>query len=283
MANDKREELESRVKRAYVEHALFRWESAVIISLTMLLTALSLPAVQQLIGMPDFLPAWWVWLLAGLLAEGAVIASSLTDKQLYQKIMADALRQEFDPKGIADKTMREQFIKAMNYRQRIEGFLQEQPDSPLRDELLHATSQIDDWLEHIYNLSKKISRYRQRQQEIERDKARAQRRIEELQREFILEDDEAVKKQMMANIRGLQQQLEALSGVENTIQRAELQIENSLAHLGTIYSQALLVDAKGIDSSRAQRLRQEISEEVTELNEVLLAMDEVYTAESSGT
>ena len=275
MANEKREELEKRVKRAYVENALFRWESAVIISLTVVLAALS--ALN--LGV-DFLPAW-AWLLAGLLIEGGLVASSLTDKQLYQKIMAEALHREFDPKHIDDKALREQFLKAVNYRRRIETAIQEQPDNLLKDELQQAASQIDNWIEHIYNLAQKISRYRQRQQEIERDKARAQRRIQELEQEMIFEDDEAVKKQMVVTIQGLQQQLSTLSGVENTMQRAELQIENSLAHLGTIYSQALLVDAKDIDSSRAKRLRQEISDEVTELNEVLLAMDEVYTAESS--
>ncbi|MBP6471739.1 MAG: hypothetical protein KBE23_20350 [Chloroflexi bacterium] len=275
MANEKREELEKRVKRAYIENALFRWESAVIISLTVVLAALS--ALN--LGV-DFLPAW-AWLLAGLLIEGGLVASSLTDKQLYQKIMAEALHREFDPKHIDDKALREQFLKAVNYRRRIETAIQEQPDNLLKDELQQAASQIDNWIEHIYNLAQKISRYRQRQQEIERDKARAQRRIQELEQEMILEDDEAVKKQMVVTIQGLQQQLSTLSGVENTMQRAELQIENSLAHLGTIYSQALLVDAKDIDSSRAKRLRQEISDEVTELNEVLLAMDEVYTAESS--
>ncbi len=275
MANEKREELEKRVKRAYIENALFRWESAVIISLTVVLAALS--ALN--LGV-DFLPAW-AWLLAGLLIEGGLVASSLTDKQLYQKIMAEALHREFDPKHIDDKALREQFLKAVNYRRRIETAIQEQPDNLLKDELQQAASQIDNWIEHIYNLAQKISRYRQRQQEIERDKARAQRRIQELEQEMIFEDDEAVKKQMVVTIQGLQQQLSTLSGVENTMQRAELQIENSLAHLGTIYSQALLVDAKDIDSSRAKRLRQEISDEVTELNEVLLAMDEVYTAESS--
>lgn len=276
MANEKREELEKRVKRAYVENALFRWESAVIISLTVILAVLSIPNI----GLTDFLPTW-AWLLAGLLSEAGLVASSLTDKQLYQKIMAEALHREFDPKHIDDKALREQFLKAVNYRRRIETAIQEQPDNLLKDELQQAASQIDNWIEHIYNLAQKISRYRQRQQEIERDKARAQRRIQELDQEMILEDDEAVKKQMGITIQGLQQQLATLSGVENTMQRAELQIENSLAHLGTIYSQALLVDAKDIDSSRAKRLRQEISDEVTELNEVLLAMDEVYTAGSS--
>jgi hypothetical protein len=42
----------------------------------------------------------------------------------------------------------------------------------------------------------------------------------------------------------------------------------------------MLAGAKDIDSSRARRLRHEIAGEVTELNELLLAMDEVYTAES---
>ncbi|MCA9872768.1 MAG: hypothetical protein KC441_03920 [Anaerolineales bacterium] len=272
MPNEKREELEKRVQRAYVEHALFRWESAVVISLTVILAVLS-----ALNWGVDFLPAW-AWLLAGLLVEAGLVASSLTDKQLYQKIMAEALHREFDPKHIEDKELRDQFLEAVNYRTRIEAAIQEQPDNMLKDELLQAAGQIDDWLEHIYNLTQKISRYRQRQKEIERDKQRAQQRIHALQQEMVLEDDEAVKKQMVVTIQGLQQQLETLGGVENTMQRAELQVENSLAHLGTIYSQALLVDAKDIDSSRAQRLRQEISDEVTELNEVLLAMDEVYAA-----
>ncbi|MGB5059107.1 MAG: hypothetical protein WBO48_10440 [Candidatus Promineifilaceae bacterium] len=274
MANEKREELEKRVKRAYVENALFRWESAVIIALTLILTVVAFTRFDNIYI--SLLP-----IVIGLLAEAAIVASSLTDKQLYQKIMAEALHREFDPKHIDDKALREQFLKAVNYRRRIETAIQEQPDNLLKDELQQAASQIDNWIEHIYNLAQKISRYRQRQQEIERDKARAQRRIQELDQEMILEDDEAVKKQMGVTIQGLQQQLSTLSGVENTMQRAELQIENSLAHLGTIYSQALLVDAKDIDSSRAKRLRQEISDEVTELNEVLLAMDEVYTAESS--
>jgi hypothetical protein len=65
-----------------------------------------------------------------------------------------------------------------------------------------------------------------------------------------------------------------------TIRRAELQLENTLTHLGTIYSQTMLVDAKDIDSGRARRLRQEIVDEVTEINDVLLAMDEVYAADS---
>ena len=51
------------------------------------------------------------------------------------------------------------------------------------------------------------------------------------------------------------------------------------SNLGTIYSQTMLVDVKDIDSGRAKRLRQEISEEVNELQDLILAMDEVYAAQ----
>jgi hypothetical protein len=40
----------------------------------------------------------------------------------------------------------------------------------------------------------------------------------------------------------------------------------------------MLVGAKDIDSDRAKRLRQEIVDEVQELDDVLLAMDEVYAS-----
>jgi outer membrane protein TolC len=79
----------------------------------------------------------------------------------------------------------------------------------------------------------------------------------------------------------LQRQLDTLASLDDTIQRAKLQLENSLTSLGTIYSQTMLVDAKDIDSGRARRLRQEIADEVTELHDVLIAMDEVYSAEGS--
>jgi CII-binding regulator of phage lambda lysogenization HflD len=76
----------------------------------------------------------------------------------------------------------------------------------------------------------------------------------------------------------LQRQYNTILQLENTMERAELQLETTLSSLGTIYSQTMLVGAKDIDSGRAKRLRQEISEEVQELDSILIAMDEVYAS-----
>ena len=61
--------------------------------------------------------------------------------------------------------------------------------------------------------------------------------------------------------------------------RARLQMDNALTALGTVYSQMLLIGVKDIDSGRAQRLREDIAEEVKSLHDVVEAMDEVYRYE----
>ncbi len=122
MASEKREELEKKVQRAFVETAFLRWESAVIIALTLILTAVS---AFDILALPNWAP--FVIFLLGRLIEAGLVASSLTDKDLYRKIMHEALRREFDPKQIADKELRGQFQEAVNYRSRIESAIQEQP------------------------------------------------------------------------------------------------------------------------------------------------------------
>jgi hypothetical protein len=55
-------------------------------------------------------------------------------------------------------------------------------------------------------------------------------------------------------------------------------MDSTLTAMGTIYSQLLIVGVKDIDSGRAQRLREDISEQVKQLQDVVSSMDEVYRA-----
>ena len=65
------------------------------------------------------------------------------------------------------------------------------------------------------------------------------------------------------------------------VSRARLRLENTITAMATIHSQTMLMSAKDIDSGRAQRLRQEIADEVVELSDILVAMDEVYTTQEA--
>lgn len=275
MAENERQPIQERVQKALFQESFFRWESAVIIAL-----ALFLAVISSTTDFLSIIPAW-AWLLGGLVGEGALVYSSITDPEFGRHVVAKLLREDFHPERLGAKKLQQQMNEALDYRSRIEAAIREKDDTLLKDELSQTAVQIDEWLEHIYGLARRIDKYQQEQKILSRDRTRAETRIQQLEAELALETDPAVKEQIEVTLASLHRQIATLNNLENTIQRADLQLENSLSNLGTIYSQTMLAGAKDIDSSRARRLRHEIAEEVTELNDMLLAMDEVYTAESN--
>ena len=268
-----REALEKKAQRAIIQEAFLRWESAIVISLTLILALFGGNVV-------DFIP-WWGWVAGGAVAEIGLVVSSMLDPAFGQKVVADLLRREFEPTRLHDKRLQQQINEALDYRSRIEKAIRERNDTLLKDELAEMAGQIDEWLENIYDLARRIDRHQQEQQILERDKKRTHARISELNQQLKNEENTAVQQQIEATLESMQRQLRTLDALDDTIQRARLQLENSLVHLGTIYSQTMLVDVKDIDSGRAKRLRQEIKDEVVEINDLLLAMDEVYTSEGT--
>ncbi|MEM7115979.1 MAG: hypothetical protein AAF614_26290 [Chloroflexota bacterium] len=270
-----RETLEERAQRAILRESFFRWESAVTLGLFGIIAAIaSLPSVS--------LGPSWAWLLAGGVAEAALVYSSLRSPEFGHKVVAKMLKQEYQPQKLADRQLQAQMNEALDYRARIEEAIRHRTSGLLKDELTATASQIDEWLEHMYTLASRVDRYRQQRDIVERDQKRAKKRIRELQQTIDREGNSAIRQQMEDTLAGLYRQVDTLNKLTDTIQRAELQLENTLTHLATIYSQTMLVNVKDIDSSRAKRLRHEIAEEVTELQDMLSAMDEVYAAESLG-
>ncbi len=274
MTDKKQKTLRERVQKGLIQEAIVRPESALVISITLLL-AIFAPRV----GFLEFIP-FWIWLLGGLIAEGALVYSSWSDPEFGRQVAAKELRREFQPEKLSDPQLQMRVNEALDYRSRIEKVIREQDDSMLRDELDVTAAQIDDWLEHIYSLAQRIDRYQQERDVLERDRDRTIRRVKELREQLSAEENPSIKTQIESTLTSKERQLATLEKLEDTIQRAELQLESSYTFLATIYSQTMLVDAKDIDSGRSRRLRQEISDEVDELQDMLLAMDEVYAPQS---
>lgn len=271
-----REALEERVQKAIWQESIMRWESAIVLALTGILATLSAVGTPVL----ELIPVW-AMLVGGLVAEAGLVYSSVRDPEFGRRVVSKMLQNEFKPERLRDKKLQRQINEALDYRSRIEKGIRERTDSVLKDELTETAGQIDDWIENIYDLAQRIDRYQQEREILHRDRVRAESRATQLHAEYEQEQNPAVKAQIQTTLSSLERQLQTLQTLEDTIERARLQLENSLTHLGTIYSQTMLVDAKDIDRGSARRLRHEIAEEVTELNDLLLSMDEVYTAESA--
>jgi hypothetical protein len=248
-----------------------RWESAVVIALTLLLAVLGPEVISAVPG--------WAWLLGGAAAELALVYSSYSDPETGRKVVAEMLKDEFQPQRLRDEKLRQQVAEAMDYRSRITAAIRERRDSVLKDNLTETAVQIDEWIESVCNLASRLDRYQSEKPILERDRKRAVERSQQLRRDLESEHDQAVREQIADTVAGMIRQIETIDSLDNTMDRARLQLESTLSALGTIYSQSMLLGAKDIDSGRARRLRQEIADEVQGLDSILVAMDEVYASE----
>ena len=247
--------------------AFFRLESALTIAVTIILVFF----------FPSPFPwwRWWYWLAIGVVAEVLIIYTSLTDPSLARKVVADMLRQEFNPRELRSAKYRDKVQKALEYRERIEGLIRQSRQGVLRSHLEEDARRITEWVANVFGLAKRLDAY-ENDEIIKRDMQSVQAALREFEARLKLEDDEAVRQQMQEAIHSKRTQWENLQRLQNTMEKAEFQLENTLSAMGTVYAQLQLIGAKDVDSSRARRLREDIAEQVAALQDIVEAMDEVY-------
>ncbi|HSH01267.1 MAG TPA: hypothetical protein VLL52_02025 [Anaerolineae bacterium] len=266
-----RESLEIRARKAILQHAFFRWESAATIALTAMLAFFS-AIISQNAGLSAAI------LLGGTLAEIAIVYTSMTDEKTAERVVAEMLRDEFKPTRLHNKQLRAQVNEALSYHNRIAAVARERDQSVLTDSLNDTVEQLDEWMEEVYDLAGRIDQFLADEPELKHTKQQAQQRLQQLESRLQREDDPRLQQDIQTNIESLKRRIQTIEDLENAMSRAKLRLEHTIIAMGTIHSQAMLAGAKTIDNSRAQRLRHEISEEVMGLSDILSAMDEVYAS-----
>jgi hypothetical protein len=262
-----RREIEKRATRAMLVHSFYHWKSAVVIALTILMSVVFKNAVEGLF--------WTVWPAFGLMAEIALAWGNLNDPEFGRRVVAEMLQQEFSPRTLQDKSLRHWIEQALEYRGRIETNIRATRDGVLKDHLLDVADEIENWIKNVYQIASRLDTYRA-DDVIKRDRQSVPVRLKNLELQLAQEKDPAVRAQIQATMRNQKTHLAHLERLVSSMQRAELQLESTLSALGTVYSQTLLVGARDIDSSRAQRLRKDIADQVSGLEDLITAMDEVY-------
>ncbi len=263
------DELEKRAGRAILTRAIYRWESAAIIALTLILFAL----VRQ----P--LPFWqpWFWLILGALGEIGLVWTSLTDPEFRAQAVAEMFREKVKPRQIRNATLRAQVEKALEYRDRIEQAIGKSREGVLRDHLKDASHGITAWMESVFRLAQRLDAYLA-DQVIHQDLKSVEPAIEGLKKRLALEDDEAVKRQISQAIAQRQIQRDNLRKLQNVMERAQFQLESTLTAMGTVYSQIMILGSRDVASGRADRLQQDINDQVQALQDIVQTVDEVYKA-----
>jgi hypothetical protein len=264
--------IRSRAWSAILSHAIFRFESAVTIALTILLA--------YFFPRPFEWWQWWYWLVIGAVAEALIVYTSIQDVDTGARVVADMFREEFNPAVVKTQKLRAAVQRALDYRNRIEELIRQSEAGVLREHLKDSTAGIADWIAQIFRLAQRLDAF-ERDEMIRQDAASAPAELRELERRIAREDDGAVREQARVALESKRAQVQNLEKLTQTMEQAELQLDATLTALGTVYSQLMLIRSKDdIEDSRAQRLRGDIAEQVARLNELQGAMGEVYQGKS---
>ena len=271
-----RDELERKAGQAILTRSIYRWESAVIIAITLSLSLLSLAGViPALFGVWQ----WWFWLLLGGLGEGALVWSSVRDPQFRARAVAEMFREKFDARQVRDAKLRQRVEKALEYRERIDETINQAREGIMREHLMDVSRGVTQWLENVFRLARRLDAYEQ-DRVIHQDLQAVDPAIESLKKRLAIEDDDTVQRQISQAIAQRQIQRDNLRKLQNVMERAEFQLESTITAMGTVYSQVMILDSREVASGRAQRLQEEIDDEVQTLQDVVQTMDEVYRAGS---
>lgn len=261
-----RQELETRARRALVSYAIFRWESAVIIGITILLAFLY----------PEPFP-WWrwhFWIILGAVAEALIIYTSITDAQTSEKVVAGMFREEHNPRQIRSEKYRKLVERAFDYQSRIDRAIKDVQSGALRDRLERAGRGVADWVSQIFRLAKRLDAYEQNDV-IADDMKTVPLAIKTLDARYKLEESASVQAELLRALRQKQALWDNLKQLEDTMERAEARLNTTLTALGTIYSQVLLARAKSSEGATAEGLTEGIQEQIASLQDVIATMDEV--------
>ena len=269
-------EMQEQIKKSLLAYSVFRPESAIVIALTLILTVLSL------LSLPWFPGTWWMWLTGGIAGEVLIILSTLRDSRFYDQVMNELFHEKYDVNKLRSAELRQKVNKALEYRELISKEVDKKLDPVLDDYLRDAAHGMEDWIGQIYNLALGLDAYL-RDPIIARDTATVPQELEKFKLQLVREKGSSVQADVEKTITIKQSQWDALRGLRDTMAKAQLQLEDTLSAIGTVYMQIVLIGSKDVSSSRAQRLQQEMAEQIRALQDTSSAMDEVYQNSSMST
>jgi hypothetical protein len=141
-----------RERRALLAYALFRWESAAVLALTLILVVL----------VPDpfrgALPVWrwWFWLALGGLAETLIVVTTLQDPDARAQIADQRVRALYDPTTIANVNYRQIAEQALRQRAEVELLYQRTRGRAQREQMRPLLDGVTLWATRAILLAQRL-------------------------------------------------------------------------------------------------------------------------------
>ena len=170
--------------------------------------------------------------------------------------------------------------RAKDYRLRIQRILKSRRRGSLTDAMASAAQNVQRWEERVGQLTDRLATF-EKDAIIQRDIREVPRDITRLRKLNETETDPEIRKQMARTLSGFEAQQGLLDTLVRLMRRTRLQLDDTLAAMGTIYSQVQVLDAMDIAGPKATRIAEEIDEQVVRLNDLLSALGDAYGSSAS--
>jgi methyl-accepting chemotaxis protein len=265
--------MKQQIQKSVLSYAFFRPESAVVIAITIIFVGLSLWNLSWFPG------KWWLWLLFGLVGEALIMLTTLRDEGLHKQVMDKMFHQEFDINKLHSPDLRQKLSEALEYRDSIVKEIEREEEPVLDDYLSNVAHGLEDWIAQVYRLAQGLDVY-QHDSVIARDMETVPEELEKFEKLLDREKEGSVREELEKTVAIKRSQRDTLDNLRDTMTKAQLQLENTLAAMSTVYTQVVLLGAKDVNSSRAQRLQEGMTEQISALEDISTTMDEVYQTSS---
>lgn len=180
-------------------------------------------------------------------------------------------------KTVGESPRLDKLRRANEYAVHIKRVIRQNKNSPLARTMGTLSTNLNEWENRVKQLVNRLISY-DTNRIIQRDLQETPAAVARIAAQLENETDPQIKAQMQETLAEYQNQLKHLQSLVKLMRRTELELEESLASVASIYSQIQLFEAKEIDSERAERLSEGIDEQSNRLRDLLLAVDEVYGA-----
>lgn len=165
--------------------------------------------------------------------------------------------------------------RAVSYRRKIQSLIKNRRPGPIAERMNGVFQKLKNWEERVGQLADRLALY-ENDELIQRDVRETPGHIARLQRQLSQETEPDMRQQVQRTLAAYEEQLRQLDLLARVMKRTRLNLDDTLAAMGTVYSQLQVLNAMDIDGPTAARISDDVDREVDRLNDLLAAMSDVY-------
>ncbi len=186
---------------------------------------------------------------------------------------AEAERQAKTAGASMSTSLQSKVNTARMYQKQINSMAQSAKEPMKKSRLEDLAEQVREWVGSVEAMARQVDDF-YRNQVIQNDLQIVPASVRTLTRQLSNEHDPAVREQIERTLAARASQLKALETLQSRVRQSEVQLESTIAAIGTIYSQALAIQSTDQIADYGH-LSKEVDEQAKALRDQLEALEEV--------